>query len=69
MQDDAYYAQIIHERTVLNPQPSIPFDIEEYQTYRKDRIEHEGVFESLKAWRIRMNPEEGTQIKEDDTKQ
>lgn len=65
MEDDAQCARIIYERTVLNPQPSVPFDIEEYQKYREERVEKEGAFESLEEWRIRMSPENCKEKKEE----
>ncbi|HQS67872.1 MAG TPA: hypothetical protein PLM93_11865 [Sulfuricurvum sp.] len=67
MEDDAQCARIIYERTVLNPQQSVPFDIEEYKKYREERIEKEGTFESLEEWRIRMSPENGEEKKEEDS--
>lgn len=67
MADDAECARIIEERVFNNPKGSVPFDIEEYEQYREERIEMEGAFESLEEWRIRMTPENGEEKKEEDS--
>ena len=39
--------------------------LEEYKKYREERIETEGVFESLEEWRIRMISKNGEEKKEE----
>lgn len=65
MADDAQCARIIEERVFNNPKATVPFDIEEYKKYREERIETEGVFESLEEWRIRMISKNGEEKKEE----
>lgn len=55
MEDDAVCARIIEERVFNNPKPTVPFDMEEYMRYRKERKEQDGSEETFEEWKRRSD--------------